>query len=356
MLDLKAIETGIKMISEEKKIPEIKIKEIIESALKTAYKKDYSQYKDEIVNINLDFEKYQIEIEVEKIVVKKVENPGLEISFEELWEDASNFEEWDVIELDMTEEVMKDWGESFGRIASQAARQVIIQKLGDSEKEKIYELFKWKEGTLINVKIDIVEGGKVIFDYQGNQVVLPKSEQVSRDSYVPQQRYYLYIAEVLNEENSSPKVILSRKRKEIVPLIFAEHAPEIEEWVVEIDRVVRVPWVKTKILVSSTFDEIDPVWTLIGQKGIRVKAVMDEIGWEKIDIIPNSDDVSLVIKKSLSPATVVTVDVNEEEGSVIAYIAEWERARAVWKNGLNVNLASQLTWYEISIEELKDDK
>lgn len=356
MLDLKAIEAGIKMISEEKKIPENKIKEIIESALKTAYKKDYSQYKDEIVNINLDFEKYQIEIEVEKIVVKKVENPGLEISFEELWEDASNFEEWDVIELDMTEEVMKDWGESFGRIASQAARQVIIQKLGDSEKEKIYELFKWKEGTLINVKIDIVEGGKVIFDYQGNQVVLPKSEQVSRDSYVPQQRYYLYIAEVLNEENSSPKVILSRKRKEIVPLIFAEHAPEIEEWVVEIDRVVRVPWVKTKILVSSTFDEIDPVWTLIGQKGIRVKAVMDEIGWEKIDIIPNSDDVSLVIKKSLSPATVVTVDVNEEEGSVIAYIAEWERARAVWKNGLNVNLASQLTWYEISIEELKDDK
>ncbi len=356
MLDLKAIEAGIKMISEEKKIPENKIKEIIESALKTAYKKDYSQYKDEIVNINLDFEKYQIEIEVEKIVVKKVENPGLEISFEELWEDASNFEEWDVIELDMTEEVMKDWGESFGRIASQAARQVIIQKLGDSEKEKIYELFKWKEGTLINVKIDIVEGGKVIFDYQGNQVVLPKSEQVSRDSYIPQQRYYLYIAEVLNEENSSPKVILSRKRKEIVPLIFAEHAPEIEEWVVEIDRVVRVPWVKTKILVSSTFDEIDPVWTLIGQKGIRVKAVMDEIGWEKIDIIPNSDDVSLVIKKSLSPATVVTVDVNEEEGSVIAYIAEWERARAVWKNGLNVNLASQLTWYEISIEELKDDK
>lgn len=356
MLDLKAIEAGIKMISEEKKISENKIKEIIESALKTAYKKDYSQYKDEIVNINLDFEKYQIEIEVEKIVVKKVENPGLEISFEELWEDASNFEEWDVIELDMTEEVMKDWGESFGRIASQAARQVIIQKLGDSEKEKIYELFKWKEGTLINVKIDIVEGGKVLFDYQGNQVVLPKSEQVSRDSYVPQQRYYLYIAEVLNEENSSPKVILSRKRKEIVPLIFAEHAPEIEEWVVEIDRVVRVPWVKTKILVSSTFDEIDPVWTLIGQKGIRVKAVMDEIGWEKIDIIPNSDDVSLVIKKSLSPATVVTVDVNEEEGSVIAYIAEWERARAVWKNGLNVNLASQLTWYEISIEELKDDK
>ena len=356
MLDLKAIEAGIKMISKEKNIPEEKIKEIIEAALKTAYKKDYSQYKDEIVNVNLDFENYKIDIEVEKTVVKEVENPATEISFEELGEDAENFEEGDVIELDMTEEVMKDWGESFGRIASQAARQVIIQKLWDTEKEKIYELFKDKEWTLIHVKVEMVEWGKVIFDYNGNQVVLPKSEQVSRDVYVPQQRYYLYVAEVSKEENSAPKVVLSRKRKELVPLIFAEHAPEINEWVVEIDRVVRVPWVKTKMLVSSTFDEIDPVGTLIGQKWIRVKAVMDEISGEKIDIIPNSSDVSLVIKKSLSPASVISVDVNEEDAEVIAYIPEWERARAVGKNGLNVNLASQLTGYKISIEEVKEEK
>ena len=356
MLDLKAIEAGIKMISAEKWIAEEKVKEIIESALKTAYKKDYSEYKDEVVNVNLNFDTYEIDIEVEKTVVKEVENPALEISFEELGDDAEWFSEWDVIELDMTDEVMKDWGESFGRIASQAARQVIIQKLWDSEKEKIYELFKDKQGELIYVKVEMVEWGKVIFDYNGNQVVLPKSEQVSRDTYVPQQRYYLYVAEVSKEENTAPKVILSRKRKELVPLIFAEHAPEINEWVVEIDRVVRVPWVKTKMLVSTTFDEIDPVWTLIGQKGIRVKAVMDEIGWEKIDIIPNSWDVSLVIKKSLSPATVVSVDVNEEDGEVIAYIPEWERARAVGKNGLNVNLASQLTGYRISIEEIKEEK
>jgi N utilization substance protein A len=108
MLDLKAIEAGIKMISAEKNISEEKIKEIIESALKTAYKKDYSQYKDEVVNVNLDFETYQIEIEVEKTVVKEVENAGLEISFEELGDDAGNFSEGDIIELDVTEEVMKD--------------------------------------------------------------------------------------------------------------------------------------------------------------------------------------------------------------------------------------------------------
>ena len=356
MLDLKAIEAGIKMLAKEKKIPEEKIKEIIEAALKTAYKKDYSEHKDEIVNVNLDFENKKIDIEVEKTVVKEVENPATEISFEELWDDADDFEEGDVIELDVTENIMKDWGESFGRIASQAARQVIIQKLGETEKEKTYELFKDKQGQLIYVKVETVEWGKVIFDYNWNQVVLPKSEQVSRDVYTPQQRFYLYVAEVSKEENSAPKVVLSRKRKELVPLIFAEHAPEINEWIVEIDRVVRVPWVKTKMLVSTSMPEIDPVGTLIGQKWIRVKAVMDEISWEKIDIIPNSDDVALVIKKSLSPASVISVDVDDENYEVTAYIPEWERARAVWKNGLNVNLASQLTGYKINIKEMKQEK
>jgi len=354
MLDLKAIQAWIKMLSKEKKIPEEKIKEIIEAALKTAYKKDYSQYKDEIVNVNLDFENEKIEIELEKTVVKEVENPATEISFEELGEDAENFEEWDVIEIDVTDNIMKDWWESFWRIASQAARQVIIQKLGDTEKEKIYELFKDKQGTLIYVKVEMVEWWKVIFDYEWNQIILPRSEQVSRDNYAPQKRYYLYVAEVSKAENSAPKVVLSRKRKELVPLIFAEHAPEINEWIVEIDRVVRVPWVKTKMLVSSSFPEIDPVGTLIWQKWIRVKAVMEEIGWEKIDIIPNSDDVALVIKKSLSPAEVLKVDVDEENDSVTAYIPAGERAKAIWKNWLNVNLASELTGYKINVKEIEE--
>ena len=277
MLDLKAIEAGIKVIAAEKKISEDKIKEIIEAALKTAYKKDYSSDRDEKVNITMDFTNYKIDISVEKTVVEVVENPGLEISFDDLWEDAENFSQWDIIELDMTDEVMKDGWESFWRIASQAARQVIIQKLWDSEKEKIYELFKGKEWTLVHLKVEMVDGGKVIFDYNGNSVVLPKSEQVSRDDYVANKRYYLYVAEVSQDENMPPKVIISRKREDLVALIFAEHVPEINEWIVDIDRVVRFPWVKTKMLVSSSFDEIDAVWTLIWQKWIRVKSVMEEL-------------------------------------------------------------------------------
>jgi len=205
MLDLKQIEQAINIISIEKKIPKEKLVEIIEAAIRTAYKKDYSSNREEEVNVKLDFENYTMEIAVEKTVVKEVSNPATEISFEELWDSAGDYSEWDVIELDVTDEINSDDGwESFWRIASQAARQVIIQKIGDSEKEKIYDLFKWKEGQIVNVKVEIVEWGKVIFDYNGNQVVLPKSEQVSRDLYTAWNRFYLYIAEVSKNETGTP--------------------------------------------------------------------------------------------------------------------------------------------------------
>ena len=353
MLDLKQIEQAINIISIEKKIPKEKLVEIIEAAIKTAYKKDYS-WKDEEVNVKLDLENAKMEISIEKTVVKEVTNSALEISFEDLWDDAWDYSEWDVIEIDVTDEVnADDNGESFWRIASQAARQVIIQKIGDSEKEKIYDLFEWKEWQVINMKVEIVEWWKVIFDYNWNQVILPKSEQVSRDEYASGSRFYLLVAEVSKSETWSPKVILSRKRADIVTAIFAENVSEIWEGIISIDNIVRQPGVKTKLLVSTTYDEIDPVGTLIWQKGIRVKSVMDELSWEKIDIIANIWDIWDILKKSLSPAEVLKVDLDEENESAICYILPTERAKAVWKNGLNVNLASKLTWYRISIEDIK---
>ena len=353
MLDIKQIKQAVNLISKEKNIAPEKLIEIIEAAIKTAYKKDYWN-KDEEVIVKIDLESESLEISVEKTVVKEVTNPALEISFEDLWEDAESFEEWDVVELDVTEEIQNsESAESFGRIASQAARQVIIQKIGDSEKEKIYELFEWKQWDVVNVKIELVEWNKVIFDYQWTQIILPKSEQVTRDNYVAWSRFYLYVAEVSKSETWSPKVILSRKRPELVSAIFEETVPEIGEGVISIDKIVRNPWIKTKLLVSSNYDEIDPVGTLIGQRWIRVKNVMDELGWEKIDIIPNMWDISEIIKKSLSPAEVIKVEADEENETAIAYIQPWERAKAVWKNWLNVNLASKLTWFKISIEDVE---
>ena len=351
MLDIKKIEAAINMISAEKKISKEKLIDIIEAAIRTAYKKDYG-YKDEKVNVHLNLEAWELEITVEKTLVEKVQNPALEISFEELWEDAEWYKEGDTIELDVTEDVMASDAEAFWRIASQAARQVIIQKIGDTEKEKIYDIFVGKEGTVVNMKVEIVEGGKVIFDYNGNQVILPKSEQVSRDNYTSWSRFYLYVAEVSNKDGGNPKVILSRKRAEIVPAIFAQYVPEIVDGIVIIDRVVRHPWVKTKMLVSTAYDEIDPVGTLIGQKWMRVKSVMEELSGEKIDIIANTSEVREIISKALTPAEVTRVEIDEENGIANVFIKKEERAKAVGKNGVNVNLAADLVGYKISLQEV----
>ena len=355
MLDIKKIEAAINQISAEKKIPKEKLIDIIESAIKTAYKKDYWS-KDENVNVKLDLEQWEIEITVEKTVVKKVENPSTEISFDELWEDAENFEEWDVIELDVTDEIStQEFWDVFWRIASQAARQVIIQKIGDSEKEKIYDLFKDKAWEVLNMKVVMVESGKIIFDYNWNQVILPKSEQVSRDTYVPEARFYIYVAEASNDEKTWPKVVLSRKRKEIVPAIFELYVPELSDWTIVIDNVVRYPWVRTKLLVSTNYEEIDPSGTLIWQKWMRVKSVMEELSWEKIDIVSNNWNLNDIISKSLTPAKVLKVEINEDEEKANVYLLSSERSKAIWKNGINIKLASDLTWYNISLVEIEDE-
>lgn len=354
MLDLKEIKLAINYMAKEKNIDKEKIVEIIEAAIKTAYKKDYG-HKDENVIVKLDLENESLEVTIEKTVVKEVTNPALEISFEELGEDAEGFEEGDTVEIDVTDDI-QDWkvGDSFWRIASLAARQVIIQKIWDTEKEKIYELFEWRQGEVINVKIELVEGNKVLFEYQGNQIVLPKWEQVSRDNYVAWARFYLYIDEVSKNELWATKVVLTRKKAELVSAVFALNVPEINEWIIKIDNIVRHAGIKTKLLVSANSPEIDAVWTLIWQKWIRVKTVMDEFAWEKIDIIPNTEDKAEVIKKSLSPAEVLKVVVDEEQKSAEAYILPTERAKAVWKGWVNVNLASKLTWYKISIIDIEE--
>lgn len=353
MIDFKKIEAAINLISVEKKIPKEKLVEIIEAALKTAYKKDYWT-RDNKVNVKINMETKSIEITLEKTVVKKVENPSLEISFEELWDDAENFKEWDLIEIDVTDEVTEwDNWESFWRIASQAARQVIIQKIADSEKEKIYDLFVWKEWKVVNMKVDLVEWWKVIFDYNWTQVTLPKWEQVSKDNYVADARFYLLVAEVTNKEVWNPRVILSRKRPELVAALFEIFVPEIWEWIVTIDKVVRFPWMKSKVLVSSNYEQIDPVWTLIGQKWIRVKSVMEELSWEKIDIIANWDDIREVIKRALIPATVLKVNVNEETETADVFILGEEKPKIIWKAWVNINLASELVWYRINLIEVE---
>ncbi|MDP5039134.1 MAG: transcription termination factor NusA [Candidatus Gracilibacteria bacterium] len=352
MLDLKKIQEAVNFIADEKKISKEVLVDIIEAAIKTAYKKDYGD-RDENVLVKLDIEAGKIEITLEKILVKEVTNPSTEISFEELGEDAEGLEEGEVVEIDVTDELLEgEAGDTFGRIASQAARQVIIQKIGETEKQKIYDLFKNKLGEVLNMKVIMTEYGKIVLDYNGNQVVLPKSEQVSRDEYIQDARFYVYVSEISNDEKTGPRVTLSRKNKNIVTSIFALYVPELADGTISIDKIVRYPGVKSKILVSTNLEEIDAAGTLIGPKGTRVKSVMEELSGEKIDIINSNLPTEEIIVKSLTPAEILKVEINEEEKIANVYILPSERAKAIGKNGININLASQICDYTISLVEI----
>ncbi|MDD2565442.1 MAG: transcription termination factor NusA [Candidatus Gracilibacteria bacterium] len=347
MLDIHKIEAAINQISAEKKIDKSKLLEIIEHAIKTAYKKDFGT-KDTNVEVKIDLANASIEVTVEKTIVDNVENPAIEIDIKDLGEAASEYQLGDTVEIDVSDEIMSN-AEGFGRIASQAARQVIIQKIQEGEKEKIYNLFKNKEGEIVNLKIELVEKNKVLLDYNGNSIVLPKSEQVAKDKYTPGQRMYVYVGKVEEDTLTGPRVTLSRKNKNLVIKLFEMNVPELEDGTVEIIRIARNPGFKTKIIVGSEYEEVDPAGSLIGPKGIRVKAVVDELFGEKIDIINYTDDIKELIKKSLSPAQISDVKINTETREATCYVLGEEKVRAIGKGGANVNLATELTGYRISL-------
>lgn len=349
ILDIKRIEAAVNQIAAEKKLDKHKIVEVIAAAIKTAYKK-MAGSKEINVNVTIDLESESIDITVEKTIVETVEDPMVEISLADLAElgaDTSEYKIGDVIELDVSDQIEE---EGFGRIASQAAKQVIIQKIQDAEKEKIYDLFKDKEGTVVNLKVDLVEKNKVILDYNGNKVVLPKSEQVPTEKYVPGQRLAVYVGKVEADGLTGPRVVLTRKDKNFVAGLFALNVPELEDGTVEVVKIVRTPGFKTKMVVASEYEEVDPAGSLIGPKGIRVKTVVDELMGEKVDIINYTTDMKDLLRKALSPANVIEIRMDEEEKYAVCVISAADKLKAIGRGGANVNLASELTGYRISLE------
>jgi len=353
MIDIRKIESAINQIAAEKKIPRERLVEIIESAIKTAYRKDFGN-KDSEVNVHLDFDTGDIEITVEKTIVETVEDPDTQMTLADLGDDAVNFAIGDTIEIDVSEEVLAD-AEGFGRIASQAARQVIIQKIQETEKEKIFNLFKGKEGEIISLKVELVEKNRVLLDYNGNQVVLPKSEQVSKDKYTPGSRIYLSVAKLEEDTLAGPRVTLTRKDTNLVVKLFEMNAPELEDGTIEIVSIARTPGFKTKIIVASEYNEVDPAGCLIGPKGARVRAVIDEIAGEKVDIINYTENREELVRKSLVPGVVEKVTIDEENKIIRCIVAEEEKAKVLGKGGTNINLTSELLGYKI-ILDTKEEK
>jgi len=237
---------------------------------------------------------------------------------------------------------------AYGRMAAQTAKQVIVQRLREAERETVYKEFKDKEGEVINGTIQRVEGRMVLVDLGPTTALLPPGEQVPRERYASGQRYKFYVVAV-NETPKGPEIILSRAHVDMVKKLFFLEVPEVGNGSVEIKSISREAGSRTKIAVYTTQKNIDPVGSCVGQRGSRVQTIISEIGGEKIDIIEWDDDPVKFITNSLSPAKVLSVKINEEEKTALVEVKEDQLSLAIGKSGQNVRLSAKLTGWKIDI-------
>lgn len=345
-LDMKQLALAVRTIAEEKNLPEEAVQSIVEQALAAAYRRDYGDREQE-VRVTMNLNNGDVDAYVTKDIVEKVEDPRIEISLSEAQVRQKNAKVGETIEVH--EEV-----KSFGRVAAQTAKQVILQRLREAEREIILTEYEDKIGTVINAIVARVEGRMVRVDLGKAQAIMPGSEQIQGEHYYPGQRLKVYLKDVERGQRG-PQLVVSRGNTEFVEWLFRGEVPEMESGAVEIKAISREAGVRSKIAVHSTVQGVDPVGTFVGGHGTRVNAVMSEIGeQEKIDIVIWNDDTATYITNALSPTKVDKVEIDEKNKKATVIVPEDQLSIAIGKSGQNVRLASKLTGYELDITALKE--
>jgi N utilization substance protein A len=341
-MDFKQLAIAIKAIAEEKNLPEDTVKEVVEQALAAAYRRDYGD-REQDIRVTMNLNTGEVDAYVTKEIVENVENDAFEISLKEAQVRRKNAKIGETIEEH--ENV-----ESFGRVAAQTAKQVILQRLREAEREIVMAEFEDKIGAVINAVVSRVEGNIVRIDLGNAQGIMPRSEQIQGERYYPGQRLKVYLKDV-ERGYRGPQLVVSRGNKEFIEWLFRAEVPEMESGAVEIRGIAREAGVRSKIAVVSNVQGVDPVGTFVGGHGTRVNAVMSEIGeQEKIDIIIWRENPSEYISEALSPTRVSRVELDEKNQKARIIVPEDQLSIAIGKSGQNVRLASKLTGYELDIE------
>ncbi len=341
-MDIKQLASAIKLIAEEKNLPEETVKDVVEQALAAAYRRDYGD-RDQEVRMQMNLNSGDIDVYVTKEVVETVERAPYEISLEDAIKIKKDVKVGDQVEI-------KQHVERFGRVAAQTAKQVILQKLREAEREIIFSEYEDKIGSIVNANISRVESSIIRVDLGKAQAIMPKSEQIQNEHYYPGQRIKVYLKEI-DKGLRGPQIIASRGCNEFVEKLFRNEVPEIESNAVEIKAIAREAGIRSKIAVSSNVQGVDAVGTFVGGHGIRVNAVMSEIGeQEKIDVIVFSSDPKDYITNALSPTKINRVVISESNKKAEVYVDEDQLSVAIGRAGQNVRLASKLTGYEIDVK------
>ena len=376
-MDIKSFTSAIAQIAEEKGISSEKVWETIETAIAAAYKKDYGK-KGQVVKAKLDPQSGELrfwqvklvvnkkmiysEKELEELKEKKIQvpeegekkvrfNPEKHIMLEEARKINPKIKAREELEIEL------ETREDYGRIAAQTAKQVIMQKIREAERESIFSEYKSKEGQIISGIVQRIEGRNVFFDIGKTLGILIKEEQTPGEFYRPGQRLKVFVLKV-EETPKGPVIFLSRAYPKLVSKLFELEVPEISAGQVEIKSIAREAGSRTKIAVVSKIPEIDPIGSAVGQRGTRVQAVINELGGEKIDIIEYSEDPEKYIANSLSPAKVLEVK-RLPKNKALVIVPEDQLSLAIGKEGQNVRLAAKLTGWKIDVrspEQTEEEK
>ncbi len=330
---------SLEMIEEEKGISRDVVLDALESALISAYKKHFGAVQD--IGVVFDEESDAIRIIARKIVVDEVEDRETQISLDEAKVINEKYTLGDIVEKEVTPA-------SFGRIAAQTARQVILQRIHEAEREKMVNEYSDRENDIATGVVRRIEKRNVLLEIEDTESVLMPNEQVRNDRYAVGEHYKVFVVEVANSVKGV-HLIVSRSHPGLVRRLFELEVPEIGQGIIEVKALSREAGSRSKIAVHSTNENVDPVGTCIGPKGMRVQNVIDELRGEKIDIIKYSENPAEYVANSLSPAEVLSIDVDEDKKMCSVVVPEDQLSLAIGREGQNVRLAARLTGWKIDI-------
>ncbi|MFP4660965.1 MAG: transcription termination factor NusA [Halanaerobiales bacterium] len=327
-------------IEKEKGISKEVLLEAIETALFSAYKKDFGSK--ENVKVEIKRETGDVRVYARKEVVEEVESDALEISLEDAKKIKASYEIGDIVEEEITPA-------NFGRIATQTAKQVVMQRIREAERDVLYEEYKQKQEELITGTIQRFHNNNVFIDLGKIEALLPPSEQMPGEQYQMGDRIKLFVVEVA-ADNKGPKILVSRTHPGLLKRLFEIEVPEIFDGIVEIKSVAREAGNRSKIAVHSIDDNVDPVGACVGPKGMRVQAVVDQLNGEKIDIIEWDDNPGVLVSNALNPAEVKHVIIREDEKVAQVVVPDFQLSLAIGKEGQNARLAAKLTGWKVDIK------
>ncbi len=328
------------ILEQEKNIPKETLLDAIENSLITACKNHFG--KSENIKVQIDPKTCEFHVYQEKTVVEQVEDPVTEISVVNAKMINSKYEPEDIVNIEVR-------SKEFGRIATQNAKNVILQKIREEERKVLYDEYYSKEKDVVTGIVQRYAGKNVSINLGKVDAVLTENEQVKGEVFQPTERIKLYVLEV-KPTNRGPKILVSRTHPELVKRLFESEVTEVRDGIVEIRSIAREAGSRTKIAVYSNDPDVDPVGACVGMNGARVNAIVNELRGEKIDIINWNDNPAMLIENALSPAKVISVIADAEEKNAKVVVPDYQLSLAIGKEGQNARLAARLTGFKIDIK------